>query len=67
MTARQSKALRTLVIVATAAQLTLSGCASDADEYGILGPLQQSDQALSSSGTRSPGLSSPGFSSCISE
>lgn len=58
MTARQSKALRTLVIVATAAQLTLSGCASDADEYGILGPLQQSDQALSSSGTSSPGLSS---------
>jgi len=36
----------------------LSGCAGDEDEYGILGPLQTSEQALSSSGTGSPGLSS---------
>ena len=51
----------TKLIVALALVSTMTfgmGCAVEDEDYGILGPLQQSQHALSSSGIGSPALSS---------
>ena len=58
MTTRHSPLARTTAIFALSVLLALAGCTASDDEYGIRGPLQQSDQALSSAGIGSPGLSS---------
>ena len=58
MKTRHITPLRMTALLLLAALLALSGCAGSEDEYGILGPLQQSDQALSSAGIGSAGLSS---------
>jgi hypothetical protein len=57
MNPRHHSPSRSILALVLACVFALTGCSSDEDEYGIRGPLQQSDLALSSSGTGTPGLS----------